>query len=197
MGMFRHDIRLRIEAVFYIALALAILVLPIQWVVSWLIAAAVHELGHFFAILACKRKVFSVTVGCRGAIMETEPLERDEWKCALAGPACGLALLVISPWFPRIAICGAVQSVFNLMPITTMDGGRILLGLLRHCLPDRLAEKTASAVSGLFLFLFSAAGVILTAVYKMGILPLLLSVGLSSKFIKIKFPCKDGPLRVQ
>lgn len=189
--------KLQIGAGFYISLATAILIVPIQWVASWLIAAAAHELGHYLAVLACKHKVYSVMIGCHGAIMETESLGRDEWICALAGPACGLALLSVASWFPKIAICGAVQSAFNLMPIATMDGGRIFIGLLRFFIPNPIAEKISSAASYLMLMIIFAIGLFLFVFCNMGILPLVIGAGLAIKFIKIKFPCKDGSLRVQ
>ena len=55
---------------------------------------------------------------------------REELLCALAGPAGSLSLLLVSEWIPRIALCGMVQGLFNLIPAGNLDGGRVLRCLI-------------------------------------------------------------------
>ena len=48
-----------------------------------------------------------------------------------------LMLILTSNYLPLIALCGAVQGVFNLLPIMPLDGGRILFALSELLLPGR------------------------------------------------------------
>lgn len=57
-----------------------------------------------------------------------------ELLCVLAGPAVSFSLLALARFFPRIAICGLVQGIYNLLPIYPLDGGkalRCMVSLLR------------------------------------------------------------------
>jgi len=195
--MYSEGLKLRIGGGFYLVLAVALLILPIQWVLSWMIAAAIHEVGHFVAIYLCGFRVYSVYIGCNGATMETENLGKFEGICALAGPAAGMILLFLSVWVPKIAVCGFIQSVFNLMPIATMDGGRVVSSVLSFVFPDIVAANILQAISYITLSVVFVVIVIISWKYKLGTVPLFLAFGLISRALKIKFPCKDGLLRVQ
>ena len=65
-----------------------------------------------------------------------------EVVCILAGPLGGLSLLLLCRRFPRVAICGMLQSVYNVLPIYPLDGGRALRGILGR-LPGENGEKIA------------------------------------------------------
>ncbi len=120
-------IRIRITASSCIFAALLLLVLPIQWVFAALLAGAFHELCHICAIYLCGGTIYRITMSGRGAVMDLEPLYREkELICALAGPIGGLFLLLFARLFPRTAVCAGVQSLYNLLPVYPLDGGRAL-----------------------------------------------------------------------
>lgn len=111
----------------YFLWALALLILPLRWMVGALIAAAVHELWHFGAVILCGGKVYHVKISAAGAVMETSPM--CHWKemiCAAAGPVGSFSVLLTARHFPVAAICAAVQGAFNLLPLFPLDGGRVL-----------------------------------------------------------------------
>ena len=56
----------------YIGICILILVFPADWVLSWLIAAAVHELAHYLALRICGVAIESVRLGLNGATIITE-----------------------------------------------------------------------------------------------------------------------------
>ena len=108
-------------------LGLYLLLLPFPWVIAMLFAAAVHELGHCIALFFLNEPVLGITIGPFGAAIETIPLDRKaEMISALAGPGLGLMLCLFWQWIPKSALFALIQSIFNLLPIWPMDGGRVL-----------------------------------------------------------------------
>lgn len=122
---------------FCFLLAAAVLLLPLPWLISWFIATIFHEVCHWLALRGLKVKIYGVRLTASGALMDTETM--TPWKeavCAATGPIGGLLLVLTAKWWPELAVCGFVQSVFNLLPIYPLDGGRVLHGILLTFLPE-------------------------------------------------------------
>ena len=180
------------KPVFFFTVCVAILLLPMQLVVCWILAAAIHELGHYLALRATGTKVFKITIGAMGAIMETEPM--TGWKsivCALAGPFSGLLLMFLMRPFPLLAFCGLIQSACNLLPLLPLDGGRAVSGALSY-LP--FGKSALFVVELCTMVLLVLIGIYLMIQYSLGLYPLLLVVFL---LIRRKLSCKQNPQRVQ
>lgn len=121
----------RIDFGFYIYLACGILFVPLRWFMAWLFAAAIHEICHFLVIKWHNIRILQVRFTGWGVFIQTEPMERkEELISALAGPLGGMALMLCLRVAPRLAICAAIQSAYNLLPIYPFDGGRALHGAL-------------------------------------------------------------------
>lgn len=157
-----------------IMLAFALLLLPIQWLLSMIAAAAFHELCHFLAIYYFSGKCSEVKLYSFAAKINLPSMSRGrEVMCALAGPIGGMVLLLFARWIPRVAFCAAIQSAYNLLPIYPLDGGRILQSLGDLIFPPPVADlvcRTIRMICILFIWLL--------AVYscfhlKLGVFPLL------------------------
>ena len=110
-----------------------------QGLVSALVPAAlVHELGHLAAMALCRVRVRQVRLDCFGVELDYAGLLRGPRAllCLAAGPAAGicyaLALPAMGLGSEYWRLSGAVSfclSLFNLLPVLPLDGGRILLEL--------------------------------------------------------------------
>lgn len=143
--------------------ALAILILPLNWVLAGTIAAGFHELCHCLMVRAMGGRVWEFRIGIGGAVMETSPMSTGrELLCVLAGPLGGILLMVFYRWIPRVAICAGLQSAFNMLPIYPLDGGRAF-GCLVELLPGKYRAVGRRMQKGLSVGI--TIGFVFTAVF--------------------------------
>ena len=110
-----------------LGIALLIILLPLRWFAAAIIAALLHELGHYCAVRLTGGTIHRLKVGLSGAVMETSGLSgKSELICLLAGPLAGLLPLLAIRIFPTLALCGVIQSLYNLLPVYPLDGGKML-----------------------------------------------------------------------
>lgn len=188
---------IRTEPLTYIFAALLLLTLPLNWLAAALCAAFFHEFCHVLVLLLQGNPPGAVRIGPGGAEIEAAfESRRQELLCALAGPMGSLLLILLHRQFPRLALCGAVQGLFNLLPIYPLDGGRILSCILAIFLPGS-EEKLLRQLQGIVCVLLAALAVAGSIVFSMGIWPLALSILLILKAFLRKIPCKRRQIRVQ
>ena len=138
------------EGVGLYLLALLLLTVPIRILLAAVLAAGVHELCHLGAIRLLGGQAGPLRLRVGGAALEFGGLSPiQEAAAALAGPFGSLLLLGFHQIYPELALCGLGQGLFNLLPIFPLDGGRILLGLLKTLGVKRAGET----VNKLSLFL--------------------------------------------
>lgn len=180
-----------------VLLALTMLILPLRWILAWMVAAVVHELGHYIAVLCSGGAVYEIKIGHSGTAMRVGPINpAAEIFCAAAGPAAGVLLLCAARWMPRVALCSCIQTLYNLLPIYPMDGGRILDKVLRWIVPqktDAIMRWTGSIVLAI-LFGFAVYSYLRLT---LGLAPLILWLFLFLRTLGIKIPCKAERMRVQ
>ena len=140
MGFIRDT---EIAPLSWVTLALALLILPLRWLLAVILAASFHEFCHILAVKLCGGKLETFFIGEAGAVIGANDLSRGkELICILAGPLGSLLLLLAAGYFPLVAACALAQSAYNLLPLSSLDGGRAL-----RCISALLfAPKTASRI---------------------------------------------------
>ena len=137
--------------------AIAILILPLNWLLAGMLAAAIHELCHFLAVKAMGARVLGFRIAAGGAIIETSPMSPGrELLCVLSGPLGGLLLILVSWWVPRVAICGVLQSAYNMLPVYPLDGGRAV-GCIVELLPEKYRAYGQGFQYGISIAIMAAA----------------------------------------
>ena len=131
-----------------------------SFLVTFLLAAALHEGGHLLAARwrGVPARALSMTAfGCvLDFVDEALVRDRDLLWIAAAGPLCNLlfALLCVTPWVGRwrgAALFGAehlLLALFNLLPVFPLDGAVLCAGLLKPNVGERRAEQVVLALSG-------------------------------------------------
>lgn len=90
-------------------------------------AMACHELGHAAALALTGVPIRQLRLNVGGAVLETGEMDyRREVLCALAGPITNLILTPLGRWFPMFASLSLGLALFNLLPVSPLDGGRAL-----------------------------------------------------------------------
>ena len=121
-----------------LSLAFLLLTMDVRWVMAAIFAGVVHEMGHCIALWLCDEPLLHIRIDIPGAVIRTGPMDDgQELLCALTGPVFGLLLLFFYRWIPRTAVIALGQSLFNLIPIYPLDGGRGLLALRNICCKER------------------------------------------------------------
>lgn len=158
-------------------LAWMILVLPLQWILPALTAAFFHEFCHYAAILLCTGETARVHLYSFAARIPLPEMGRGkELLCTLAGPVGGFLLMLFLPVFPRLALCGCVQSLYNLLPVYPLDGGRALDCAAAMLLPPVYAAFLCEFVRWLCVGAILMIGIYAAVVLKAGYFPLLAGI---------------------
>ena len=179
-------------------LSLILLAIPLRWFIAWVIAAGFHELFHGIALWLYGIEIERIDIGIHGAKIQTFDLAPDQMViCALAGPLGGVLLLSLWHYFPRLALCALVQTLFNLIPILPLDGGQALQGLLRLILPERWVNIVNKAIEFILFAVLIAVSILSIVTWKLGILPLLFTAALAIHRKNRKIPCKWSGIKVQ
>lgn len=194
----RPEFPIRVSGGFCILLAAGLLLLPLSWLLAALTAAAFHEICHLAAIRLCGGKIRGMRLGGHGAVIEIGEMSRGrELVCALAGPLGGGSLVLLAQWMPRLAVCAAVYSLYNLLPVYPLDGGRAVQCAAYMLLPPEVADLLCTALRWLAIAAILMAGIWASRWRNMGFIPLLAAGLLLIRTNPVKFPCKGGKLRVQ
>ena len=182
----------------FFAAAISLLLIPLPWITAWFIAVFIHELGHYIALKICRIPIYHLGMKLTGLYMETAPMSRgQELVCSLAGPLLGSSLLLLSHYFPRVAICSFVQTFYNLLPLYPLDGGRGVRCLLLLLCGDDKSAQIERLIRYICYGALIVLGGVATFVWKIGIMPSLIVLGILYRNWNLKTPCKEAEQIVQ
>lgn len=194
----QYKFQIRTEPKVVIALVILVLAIPIQWISAWLIAACTHELFHCVGVYACGGRIYDIRIGLNGAKIETGGLSvGKEVFCLLIGAVGTFSWLLFSHCFPRLSICAAMQSAYNLLPLPNLDGGQALRRVLDAIFNPSVAECICKCIQYITILLIVVFCLYCSIIWEMGILPILLAIIFLIRYVQIKIPCKRGRHRVQ
>lgn len=176
MSSFRMDPRL------CILICVLIFLVPLTWLLAWVVAVCFHELCHWVAVKLYGGNIPGISIGLGGANMECIDLSDKAYLISvLAGPAGGLTLGLLGRWLPRLAICSWLLSVYNLLPVQPLDGGQALRILIKD-------DTAFSILEQIFLIIISVLAVCASLFMNLGLLPLIVAVSVWVR--SRKRPCK-------
>ena len=133
-----------------------------------MIFAFIHELGHLLAGVLCGMKPEKLEIKPYGVsisfklfpkdynikIGKANKLEVKKILVALAGPVTNLLIIIVSLNLPielltklMIIYSNILITIFNLIPIYPLDGGRIVKSILSIMFGKRKAEKYINNIS--------------------------------------------------
>ncbi|MBR5023234.1 MAG: hypothetical protein IKY18_08645 [Oscillospiraceae bacterium] len=171
----------------YIYIVLLLFLVPLKWLFAWVFAAGFHEICHWLAVRLCGGEIYSIMIGIGGAKMECGPMTKKKRLLAvLFGPLGGLLLVLFARWIPRVALCSWFLSLYNLLPLLQLDGGRAL---------EILFGEKALVLQKIFLIVLSIVAIYVSVILRLGLLPLGIIAALWLK--SRNFPCKPGGCKVQ
>lgn len=173
------------------------MLMPLNWVISAAAAALVHEACHIFAVLLLGGKIRGFSVSVTGCRIETAPLgTMKRIVCILAGPAGSILLFAVRRSFPRIAVCGLIQGIYNLLPVMPLDGGKILKELLDRIFPEK-AEKWMHGIQILTGIVVILSGMLAGIQFRMNVLSIIFCLFVHIGIRCRKIPCKENRIGLQ
>ena len=184
MDRIRNRMDIRISGAAFLTAALMLLILPLKWLVAAVVAAAWHEVCHIIAVLLAGGQVHRISLSDSGAVLQTGNYDIMRCLfCVLAGPLGGVLPIVLLQWFPRFAICALIFSLYNLLPIYPLDGGRAL-----RCIQAALHLPELFCVICEHCILVAVICTCLYATFalKLGLLPVILAVTIVLKTKSVK-----------
>ena len=165
------------------------------------LAAALHECGHFIAarLLHIRLRLLELDLmGARLYPSRSIPSYRDELLLAAAGPIVSLALALpflytSAPFFIALRNATLSFALFNLLPIEGFDGGRILHALLACRFGESGARHALFVTSYLCLLLLFALSACLLLRYGEDATLAVLSASLFARlFLSLDTPARKA-----
>lgn len=137
---------------FVAVITLMLVLFPESHAAACFLMCVLHEAGHLTAMLFAGKKAEKIKLGYFGMKIVTEKKFLPPYKDALiafAGPLVNLILFLIFHFRgkPDFATISLGLAVFNLLPVTMLDGGHIISAFF----PDSTAVKKTGIVCAVLL----------------------------------------------
>ncbi|MCC8023530.1 MAG: site-2 protease family protein [Clostridiales bacterium] len=171
----RFEIRgaqVRLDFLFF-ALAALMLLYNAEATLIMICLSILHECGHVIALLMMGGRVKSLRLGAFGMSLvrnEDYPLNlNQEFWFVMAGPLVNLAiaggaLLIPGETALQISSMSLLLGLFNLLPVSAMDGGKALFYVMLQFMREETARRVLYWVSALLLLCLGGTSCYLLAI---------------------------------
>ena len=142
----------RVDFWFVAVITLMLVIFPESLAAECFLMCILHEAGHLTAMLICGKRAEEITLGYFGMKIVTDKQLLTPVRDAVIAFAGPLVNLVTSAIFyiigkSDIAALSLSLGIFNLLPVTMLDGGHIISAFF----PDNRLHKALSLVCSLIL----------------------------------------------
>lgn len=138
--------------------------------IGFLLAAAIHELGHSIALFLMNQPPTHLTLHGMGASMDVPSLGYGQAVLAYAmGPMFSLVLGLYGRLLPVTSLMSLCLGLFNLLPICGLDGSGILVNALSLRLSPNTAQSLTRIVSVVVCMLILPFAFFLGKRYRLGL----------------------------
>ena len=127
-------------------------------------AALVHEAGHIAALIASGVTVEGIRFSASGICMSVGSFKSpgNEIFCLASGPLAGLVYaFAVRDFYPPSAQYSLMLTVFNILPVSVLDGGRILNCVLGEIFGMKNTGKISDALGMTVAVSLTLAGLML------------------------------------
>ena len=133
-----------------------------SFIIPLICAVVLHEAGHIVLAIILKIKICSIDLSILGARIKTQktPSYIDELLFSLGGPLFGFLgflftykIALIHNFLFPFSILSLCLSIFNLLPLSSLDGERILKCIFCITFSIDIAEKITKSTSFLTLII--------------------------------------------
>lgn len=180
---------MRVSVSFWLLVLAAVIVSPIQVVVSVLLAAALHECGHLAILRLFRIPVEGLRLTALGAVLYADGARRlsygRELLVTLAGPAVNLFCALLAGAFAKylavlyvFAGANIILCAYNLLPIPPLDGGRALYLVTAFFFGPMVGDAAVAVVGTAGALSLLVLGIYLSVVSGSGMFFLLAAVSL-------------------
>ena len=131
--------------------------------IGCILAAILHEGGHLIVMLLCRVKVRGVRIRLFDVLIEADAPQTFPAAVfvTLGGPGMNLliaaASCMIAPFF---CYANLAMGLFNLFPVVSLDGGRVLTLFVARRFGDPTAQRVLRITSFVILLPLMTAGIL-------------------------------------
>lgn len=162
--------KIDISPLLIFALCLFAYCFPPAVFLAFLLAAGLHEAAH---IILCKLlgvQITSFSLSASGAELKANfQTNLQEALCVSVGPGINFLCVLLFFRFPYFALISLLFGLYNSLPLSCLDGGRLLQLLLLRLFPFSFAEKFCHIAEIAVCLLLTFSAVILCCVYHAGL----------------------------